>query len=305
MNKKPKKKFNIKTELPTVDDSTKVKEANKLEIDNYTRVKHLANLGDMISIMPCLKKYHQVTGRKIVLCQQINTLAAYYAGATHPTVDEEGRQVCINNAMFEMVKPLIESQEYIQRLEVYNGQPINLDFDVIRGKTFVNMPQGMIQSWTMFAYPDLAYDLSQPWISLPAKKIPSIEKQIKGKILINFTERYRNELMDYFFLKKYAPNLVFAGTEREHFLFCTRWELNIPRLEVNNFLELAYAIKMARFVLCNQSFIWNIAQATHAPRILELCRFAANCMPFVGKDSYGYYHQIGLEYYFRTMFDRT
>jgi hypothetical protein len=259
----------------------------------------------MISIMPCLKKYHQVTGRKVVLCQQINTLAAYYAGAVHPTVDEEGRQVCVNNAMFEMVKPLMESQEYIERLEVYNGQHIHLDFDVIRGKTFVNMPQGMIQSWTMFAYPDLAYDLGTPWISLPYKKIPSIEKQVKGKVIINFTERYRNELMDYFFLKKYATSLIFAGTEREHFLFCTRWELNIPRLEVKDFLELAYAIKLCRFVLSNQSFIWNIAQAIHAPRLLEMCRFAANCMPFIGKDSYGYYHQVGLEYYFRMMYDKT
>lgn len=270
------------------------------EIDNYTRVKHLANIGDIIAVMPAIKSFWEITGKQVVFCQRINTPAAYYPGATHPTVDSSGVNVCVNDKMFEMIKPLIEAQPYIKRMEKYDGQKIDLDFDVIREKTFVNLPNGMIQSWIFFAYPDLARDLSKPWIELPEQSHP-VQEQTKGKIILNFTERYRNHIIDYFFLRKFAPYLIFSGTEAEHFKFCHQWQLNIPRLEVNDFLELAYAYKACRFMMGNQSAGWNLAESMHVPRILEVCRYATNCMPFVGEDSYGYYHQVAAEYYFRKL----
>lgn len=272
---------------------------------SFTSVKHLANIGDIIAVMPACKKFWQVTGRKIKFLQKTNNPAAYYQGATHPTTDESGVQVCVNNKMFEMIKPLVESQEYIHSFEKFEGQEVNLDFDVIRGKTFVNMPNGMIQSWIMIAYPDLACDLSKAWIELEGKAQRNISKQVKGKVILNFTERYRNHVIDYFFLKKYMPDLIFAGTEREHFLFCNHWQLTIPKLEEKNFLEYAYAIKESRFIMGNQSFGWNLSEAMKTPRVLEMCQFAPNCMPFVGEDSYGYYHQVGAEYYFRSLYNKT
>lgn len=271
----------------------------------YTRVKHFANLGDIIAIMPSLKRYWEATGRKVILCQQIGQLAQYYQGAVHPTVNEEGQNVCVNKSGFDMIKPLLESQEYIHKMEAYEGQHIDLDFDVIRGKTFVGLPNLMIQSWIPYAFPDLSCDLSKQWIHLKEVKNHPIKKQVKDKIIINFTERYRNDIIDYFFLKNYADDLIFAGTEREHFLFCNKWQLNIPRLQVKDFLEYAYAIKYSRFFLGCQSFGWNIAQAIHQPRIVELCRYAANIQPMIGEDSHGFFHQVGVEYYFRVLYNKT
>lgn len=275
------------------------------QVPQYTRVKHFANLGDAIAMMAAMKRYYDVTGRKIIFSQVKNQLAQYYPGATHGTVDQNGDMVCMNQAMFDMIKPLIESQYYIHKMEAYEGQHIDLDFDVIRGKTFVNMPNGMIQSWIMFAFPDLACDLSKPWISLDGDCSKDVKKQVSGKVIINFTERYRNSIIDYFFLKNYASEIIFAGTEKEHFKFCHQWQLNVPRLNINNFLEIAYALREAKFLLSNQSFLWNLAEAMKTPRVLEVCNFAVNCMPFVGEDSYGYYHQVGAEYYFRTMMNKT
>src|SRR4051812_40612667 len=219
----------------------------------FTSIKHMCNLGDIISVLPACKKYYEVTGRQIRFLQQVNAPAAYYNGATHPTLSDDGSgtMVCINSAMFDMIKPLVESQPYIHSFEKYEGQKVDLNFDVIRGQTDVGMPNGMIQSWLMYAFPDLDYDLSKTWIDLPEVKKHPVIKQVQDKILINFTERYRNPLMDYFFLQGYAPDLIFSGTEKEHFLFCTRWNLNIPRLQVNDFLEYAYAIKNCRFLLGN------------------------------------------------------
>lgn len=274
------------------------------DIPQYTRIKHFANLGDAIAMMAAMKRYYEVTGRKIIFSQQKNQLAQYYQGANHGTKNSAGEMVCMNDAMFNMLLPLVESQEYIHKMEAYEGQHVDLDFDVIRGKTFVNLPHGMIQSWVMYAFPDLACDLSKPWIKIEGDCPKHIKKQVSGKVIINFTERYRNSIIDYFFLKNYTGEIIFAGTETEHFKFCHQWQVNVPRLEVNNFLELAHAIKEAKFLLANQSFCWGIAEAMKTPRVLEVCNFAVNCMPFVGEESYGYYHQVGAEYYFRTMLNK-
>lgn len=270
----------------------------------YTRVKHSVNIGDLYAAMGAMKKYWDVTGRKVIVSQSIGTLASYYSGAEHPTKNLEGQNVCMNEQMWEMVKPLIESQKYIHSFEQYNGQAVDLDFDVIRGKTFVNLPHGAIQGWIPFAFPDLSFDLSKEWITLPGKCPPSIKKQVKGKVILNFTERYRNHLLDYYFLKNYSSDLLFSGTEREHWLFCNKWQLSIPRLEIKNFLELAYAVKECRFTMSNQSMIWNLCESMKTPRLLEVCSFAQNCIPMIGEYSEGYFHQLGAEYGFRTMYNK-
>jgi hypothetical protein len=272
----------------------------------FTRVKHLANLGDIVASLAAVKKYHDVTKRRVMYCQQVNTPAQYYQGAVHPTVDESGVNVSVNQRGFEMIKPLIESQEYIHSFVRYEGQPIDLNFDVIRGQTDVNMPHGMLAAWVMYAFPDLAIDLSQPWITLPGEIPPHIKKQVEGKVIINFTERYRaHHTIDYYFLNNYTPDLLFSGTEKEHWLFCNRWGLTVPMLEIKDFLELAYAIKGCRFILANQSFNWNLSNALGTPRILEVCKYADNCQPFVGGDNYGFFYQVGAEYYFRMLYNKT
>lgn len=275
-------------------------------------VKHSCNPGDVIAALLACKTYWDKTGRKVRFMQTLNMPAAYYAGATHETTDEKGTMVCMNNGMFNMLKPLVESQPYIHSFEPYDGQEVHVDFDTIRGKTFVNMPQGSIQGWLFYAFPDLAADISKPWIILEENK-RQIEEVTKSKVLINFTERYRNNqiILDYFFLRNYAPDLMFAGTKREHFLFCNRWNLNIPRLEVSDFLELAYAIRGCRFLMSNQSLCWNLSSGIGSSRLLEVCNYAHNCMPFYGSDAkgnlnnLGYFHQVGCEHYFREMYNYT
>lgn len=261
------------------------------------RAKHMANPGDLIATMASFKSYYEYNQRKVIVSQRLDVPAQYYSGAVHGTMDERGNMVCMNKHIFDMIRPLIISQEYIEDMDIFNGQEdVIIDVDVVRKKTFVNLPHGSIQSWPMYAYPDLAYDLTRPWIELPNKKVPIIN-QVKDKILLNFTERYRNPHVTYHFLRKFKHRLIFAGTEREHLLFVNTWKIDMPRLEVKDFLELAFAIKNCKFLLSNQSMCWGVAEAIKSPRILEVCEYAVNCLPFYGKDSYGFYHQVGLEHY--------
>ncbi len=278
---------------------------NTQVVENYTRVRHSVNPGDLYAAMGALKKYYDITKRKLIISQTVGMLANYYSGAEHPTKNSTGQNVCVNEYMFDMMKPLIESQEYVHSFEKYEGQSIHLDFDVIRGKTFVNLPHGPIQGWIPIAYPDLAFDLSKPWIFLDGECPAKIKKQVKGKVIINFTERYRANLIDYFFLKSYTPDIIFAGTEREHWVFCNQWGLTIPRLEISNFLELGYALKAAKFSLSNQSQLWNLAEALKTKRLLEMCSFADNCFPGMGENSYGFLYQTGVEYYWRVLYNTT
>lgn len=265
-------------------------------------VKHFCNPGDLIASMAGLKSYYEANGTKIQLLQQLDIEANYYEGAQHGTTNAAGKMVCMNQKIFDMIKPLVESQEYIHGMEEYVGQePIRIDIDVIRKKLFVNLPHGLIQCWVMYAFPDLAYDLSKAWIILKGECPKHVGEQVNGKILLNFTERYRNGHINYYFLRKFKHRIVFAGTDREHLLFCNRWKLDVPKLQVNDFLELAHAIKNCKYLLANQSMIWNLAEAMKTPRILEVCEFAQNCAPFIGEKSYGYFHQEAVEYYVDIM----
>lgn len=270
-----------------------------------TRIKHSVNTGDLIASMGAMKRFYDATGRKVIISQFIDMLANYYQGATHPVKNSAGEHVCMNLKVFDMLKPLVESQSYVHSFEKYEGQKIDLDFDTIRGKTFVNLPNGAIQNWIVYAFPDLAFDISKPWITVEGKCPKRISDQVKGKVILNFTERYRNNVMDYFYLKSYSNDIVFAGTEKEHWNFCNQWQLDIPKLDDKNFLEYAYALRECRFFIGNQSSGWNLCQAMGIPRVLEICSFAPNCHNGIGHDSYGYYHQVGNEYYFRMLYNKT
>lgn len=289
-------------------------------------VRHYCNIGDIIASLPGLKKYHEITGNKLIYCQQLNVKATYYPGALHPIL-KDGQQVMTNEDIWKMIVPLLKSQDYIADAQVYNGQKMGfsedrskifgIDFTVIRQHIFVNMPYMAIQTWLFMAFPDIAADISKAWITLPEKvnitgcklKYGKILKKInipdlKNKVLVNFTERYRNQHIDYFFLKNYQNDLIFTGTEKEHELFCKRWELDIPLLIVKDFLQLSYLIKNSKFLLSNQSFCWNVAEAIKTPRLLELCAGAPNCQPFIGEDNYGYLNQVGLVYYFEILISK-
>ncbi len=274
---------------------------------NTASVRHYCNIGDIIASLIGLKKYYEITGKKLVYMQQLNVRGRYYDGAVHP-VTNNGEQVMCNQTVWDKIVPLLKAQEYIEDAVVYTGQKVDIDFTVIRQQIFVGMPYWAIQQWLFMAFPDISADISKAWVEIPETDISTCKLQqgaillplpeLQDKVIVNFTERYRNEDIDYFFLKNYQDNLIFSGTKKEHELFCNKWELDIPILVHDDFLQLAYIMKKVKFLLANQSFSWNLAESAKIPRLLEYCFGAPNCQAFIGPDTYGYLNNIGLEYYF-------
>lgn len=252
---------------------------------------HAGSIGDVWASLPGLKEFYKKTGYKALLYLINGQKAIYYEGATHPTKNEDGDMVMLNESVIKMMMPLLREQEYIADVKIWNNQPIDVDLNRIR-EQFVGMPNFCISRWYFYVYPDLACDLSKQWMY-----VPETDKDFaKNKIIISRTERYNNETINYSFLKKYEDEIIFTGTMREYNNFCINFDLNVKKLSINNFLELAQAISQSKFHISNQTMAFQISQGILHPRILELCRYAPNVL-VRGENAFDFFSQAALEYY--------
>lgn len=258
---------------------------------------HTGTIGDIWASLPAVKERHRQTGKKAIFYLVNGQAATYYSGATHPTRSDDGNNIMVmlNKKMVDMIIPLLKAQPYIEDAREYNNEPITINLSAIRD-TFVNMPYHSLSRWYFYKFPDLACDLSKQYIEVPETKIDFA----KNKIIIGRTERYLNTEINYSFLKPHEDKILFAGTELEHGLFCLRFGLNIKRLIINDFLELAQSLKQCKFLLSNQTQIFQISEGLKTPRVVELCSYAPNVEP-IGENAFEFYAQNALEYYFHRL----
>lgn len=260
-----------------------------------TSFLHDGSIGDIWASLAPMQGYYIKTGKKAVYYLTNGQAAIYYEGAVHPTKNSEGVQVMLNEEMINMIIPLLKSQEYISDASIHNEEKIDVDMNRIR-QTFVNMPNGILSTWYAIVYPDLAFNLAEQYLFVEN----SDRDLAKDKVIIARTERYQNPYMNYSFLKQYEDRVVFSGTKKECNLFCMQFDLEIPRLEVKDFYELAQAVKQSKGLISNQTMIMQIAEGLKTPRAVELCAFAPNVTP-IGEKAYYYYAQSALEYYFHLL----
>lgn len=272
---------------------------------------HYGNTGDVLASLPCMKEFYRKTKVKPVLYLVRDHPAYYYEGAVHPVKNEKGDNVSLNEVMINMLIPLLKNQDYLEDVkeihtdnfemaESINDERegvIHVNLSVIRDR-FCNIPHGSISRWYFYPYPDLACDLSKVWLSLP-----DTDKDFaKNKVIISRTERYTNEKINYSFLKKYEDDILFTGTMREYNKFCMTFDLNIKKLSIANFLELAQAIKQCKFHISNQTMAFQISEALKHPRIVELCSYAHNVIP-IGENAFDFFDQYNIEWYVDYLFN--
>lgn len=260
----------------------------------FVRYKTSSPAGDLISFLPGIGQVYKETGKAGILFQRLDMVGGGHTGSIHPFANEFEEPVCMPRQMFDMLKPLLLAQDYIKDFIVFEGQEIDVDLDKIRMEVFTNQPKGNLRNWPEFAFPQMAHNLSEKSLCVP------IEIKYADKVLCNFTQRYRNSVVNYFFLKKHQNQLLFAGLEEEHSYFCKQWGLEIELLKVSDFLELASAIEGCKFVLANQSMVFQIAESLKVPRVLEVFPIMPNVIP-VGEKAYMFYHQGHLEYLFNKL----
>lgn len=282
--------------------------------ESFIWVKHSRPAGDLLAAMAGLKRLSEDLSKRVIIAQRLGMKGIGYKGASHPFIDEQGDEITMNKYMFDMLRPLIISQDYIEDFIVYEGQEVEIDLDKAIMETYTNQPLGSLNRWIFHVYPQMSCDLSQKWITASTTECISGTKNgepfwYQGEkagnhnaILLNFTDRYRNYLSDYFFLKKYEKYLFFTGMPMEHDRFCKQWNLDIPLLRISGFDELAAAIKSCRFFMSNASVCFQIAEALKVPRMLEICPMMPNVIP-IGENAFDYYHQSEAEYLFEKLYN--
>lgn len=265
----------------------------------FLTLKHSMPCGDLLSILPGLKKVWEDTGKKWIIYQRVNLgygdMYGAYPGAVYSIKNEAGVPVTMNKATFVALKPLLLHQEYIHDFQEWHGEQVDYDFDLLR-QMDTTMPYNSINRWPWYIWPEMACDLSVPWFN----EMGVFKKE---KILINRTQRYNNMLISYSFLKKYENDVVFIGLPEEHKLFCEQNGLNIHRFHGDNFHEIALAMDYCRMFIGNQSACFQIAEGLKIPRLLECCKQMPNVIGS-GPGFYDFINQRSLEYYFEKLYNQ-
>lgn len=264
-------------------------------MEEYIRYKTSSPAGDLISFLAGIKQLHTQTGKKGVVYQRLNMPGAGYSDSIHPFQNEEGAPICMPEVMFNMLRPLLCIQPYIKDYQIWTGEEVDFDFDLIRQERYTNQPRGSLNRWYSYVFPEMACDLSKPWIVTDSRRYRNV--------VINFTQRYRNHIITYYWLKPYEKQLIFAGLPNERDVFCNQWGLDIPLLKVDDFWQLARNIEDSIFFMGNQSMCFQLAEAMKIPRILETFPLMPNVIP-IGEDAYDFYHQNAVEYYFHKLLNK-
>ena len=234
--------------------------------------------------MAGIKAICENSGHKAVIYQWLDQKARIYDGAEHPYGNS-----MMNQYAFDMLKPLIEAQPYVEAFLPWQGEKVMVDLDMLR-QVKSHMPYGNIVTWLPMVFAEMRPEYWKPWISYDIfKDNISPKAQVMNRILINRTSRYQGAWIDYFHLKKYEGQMVFTGTEQEYKTFKADWNLDLPYLELKDFHQLAVAISSCKLFIGNQSMCFAIAEALKVPRLLEVCDFAPNVHPC---GDGGYYFRV-------------
>ena len=184
---------------------------------------------------------------------------------------------------FKMLFPLLKSQKYLSNVEKFNGQNIDINFDLFR-KFPVSLQFDNLRYY--FHVAGIQPDVLLSYIDVDE------HGKIKNKIVIHRTLRYRNHLINYKFLSKF-DSPVFVGI-REEYEDLKKDVNNLEFYNCRDHLEMAMIIKSCRFFIGNSSIGHSIAEGLKVPRILEACPDFPAAYPH-GNDAYDFYFQNHFE----------
>lgn len=243
---------------------------DKLRICRLTQLpfqfKHSGNSGDVIYALPAMRALSN--GARAGLFLNLDVPINNWSKQEHP-LGKSG----LTDGMVDFLRPLLEHQSWLTFVNIYKNEPVNYDLDAFRIMPGIPLGRGHIAHYYSWIYP-LTVDLTQPWLELP----PVTPRH---KIVLARSARYRNVCLNYAFLRD-CGDIDFVGTVSEF----EEMRQVIPQLNYvacPDALQLASAIKSARFFIGNQSFPYSIAEALKVPRILEICPPIPDIVPAGGK----------------------
>lgn len=165
-----------------------------------------------------------------------------------------------------MVK-LLDGQECLNEVALYDHQPIDVDLNEFR-KYAIQMPHMHLVSCHEYATARHT-DGYQPWLKYPPKEV--------APIVINRSERNLGWL-EWRLLLPHRKKCIFIGLKKEWLMFNDL--LDVEYYDCQDLYELACVVAGSQLFIGNQSLFNSIAVAMHHPLCLEVNPQAPNSMPF-------------------------
>ncbi|MDB5137534.1 MAG: hypothetical protein JWP37_4137 [Mucilaginibacter sp.] len=241
---------------------------------------HSGNAGDIIYSLPVVKRLHEMTSKPVNYFLKLNEPLLLLPGDVHPLGN-----VMLNRTMADNLKPLLNSQPYIDKTSIYNDQEVHLDLSLFR-ESGLELDKGNIARWNFYTT-GINANLSEPWLDVQQRS------EFSDSIVLSRSSRYNNPLISYSFLSEHK-NVVFLGVKSEY----ERMKKSISNLywhPVNDFLEMAEVIRGSKLFIGNQSFPFSIAEALKVVRLLEVFHLIPNVIP-EGRNGYDFHFQKHFEY---------
>jgi len=270
--------FKVKLEQKIINIQKTIE--NKKEL-SFLHCGHIGDVINSLTIIKELSKTHKCN---------------YYIQANKPLASNArhykrfGDYVFLTDANVDMLIPLLMNQPYIQTVDKYTNQEIDIDFNLIREMP-TNFNLDCTGCYSLFT--GVHPDLSIPNIYVEPHKI------IKNKVIIIRNARRKNSFTNYKFLKKYE-NLLFIGLNDEY----EDLKKEVPNLEFydcKDFLEMAQIIKSSKLFLGNLSFGYHIAEGLKVPRLLEGSPIDVVYYPH-GDQAYTFFFQEHFEKWFSYLY---
>lgn len=171
---------------------------------------------------------------------------------------------------FDVIKPLIESQPYVERFDRWDRR------EQITHDTASFRDGGL--EWGV----NLC-DLQARWVKVPVDQSPwlTVDKNpaYEGAIVVNRSPRHQSEMFPWReFVDHCGKDIVFIGLASEHRDFCNETGHSVKYVPTKNLLEAAQIIQASRLYAGNQSSCLNIAIGLGKRYVCEPSLTAMDCL---------------------------
>ena len=254
----------------------------KIENKKELTFLHSGHIGDIVDSLAAIKEISKTHKCKFYI--EANKIMNVKYNK-HP-----GGKVILNDKMVSMLLPLLKKQKYIEHVEIYKDQKIDVNLNLFK-ELAMNLGLGSLRWY--FQITGIHANLSEPTLSVET------HKEIKNKVVIFRSARINNFYINYKFLSKYN-DLLFIGLKYEYELL----KREVPNLEFydcSSFLEMAEIIKASKFFLGNLSLGYSIAEGLKVPRLLEGFSEFPSMYPS-GKNAYDFFFQAHFEKWFNYLY---
>jgi len=245
---------------------------------------HSGHIGDLINTLPVVKEISKTHKCKLFIQLDL-PVPVYYS-------DHPAGQFFLNKKIYNMLYPLLKKQTYIETIDIFNNQDIDINFDLIR-----ELPINLLFDNTRYGFhiAGVQVDLSEKFLYVDD------HPDMKNKISILRSTRYQNNLISYKFLEKFE-NAIFIGTYNEY-KHLKKDLKNLDYYECKDFLDMAMIIKNSKVFIGNSSLGIDIAEGLKTPRLLEASPYFP-ARQVHGDKGYDFYFQVHFEKFFNFFYNQ-